>query len=57
MGLAGQLLAVPLPICVAVLLLRRVRTVLRVVVGLALAKKLVSPNPGWLGRVATIAAR
>ena len=55
--MAGQLLAVPLPICVAVLLLRRVRTVLRVVVGRALAKKLVSPNPGWLGRVATIAAR
>lgn len=47
-GGVGELLAVPLPVCVAVLLLRRARTLLRIAVGLGLARWLVSRDPGWL---------
>lgn len=44
----GHLLGLPLATVVAVLLLRRLRTMLRVLVGLWLARRVVAKQPDWL---------
>jgi membrane associated rhomboid family serine protease len=44
----GHVLGLSLSTVVAVLLLRRLRTMLRVLVGLLLARRLVAKQPNWL---------